>query len=146
VTEDATAGQAVAAGPRLIHTGVYAVYESVGTPGGVHVTWRRTAGADDDGQVREIDGAPDEHMPDIPPEALPLIAQFMAHGIPPLIMGMLRGQSSPLGLLRQLGGLAEAEANGGPEGQAVNVGEHVHVPGDPACNGCGWRPEGGDGG
>jgi hypothetical protein len=35
---------------------------------------------------------------------------------------MLRGQSSPLGLLRQLGGLAEAEANGQAEGEGGDGG------------------------
>jgi hypothetical protein len=103
MTEDAAAREAVTAGPRLIHTGRYAVYESLTVPGGVHVTWRRDAAADDDGQVREVEDAPDEHMPDIPPEALPLIGQFIASGIPPAILAVLQGKASPLAMLRQLG-------------------------------------------
>lgn len=110
MSED-TAGQAVTTGPKLLHTGTYALYE---TPaGGVHVVWRRTAAADPgSGELREVEGAPDEHMPDIPPEALPLVGQFMQHGIPPAILAILQGRSSPLGLLRQLGAL-----NGHDDGQ-----------------------------
>jgi hypothetical protein len=130
MTEHAAAPEAEqTAGPRLIHTGVYAVYESLSTPGGVHVTWRRSAAWDDEtGQVRDVEGAADEHMPDIPPEALPLIGQFIASGIPPAILAVLQGKASPLALLRQLAG------SNGDGGQ----GEHVHVAGDPPCNGCGW--------
>ena len=112
MTDDAAAGQAVTAGPRLIHTGVYAIYE---TPaGGCHVTWRRSAAWDGEtGQVRDVDGAADEHMPDIPPEALPLIDQFIRSGIPPAILAVLQGKASPLAMLRQLAG-------GNGDGQAAD--------------------------
>lgn len=115
MTQDAAASEATPAGPRLIHTGVYAIYE---TPaGGVHVTWRRSAAHDSEtGQVREVEGAADEHMPDIPPEALPLIGQFISTGIPPAILAMLQGKSSPLALLRQLGTMA------GDDGQDAEPG------------------------
>lgn len=120
MTEDAAAQQAVTAGPRLIHTGTYAVYQ---TPaGGVHVVWRRTAAADPDrpGEVRRVEGADDEHMPDIPPEAIPLIERFLAVGIPDNILAVLQGKSSPIGLLRELVTLNGGGGQADDDGQAAD--------------------------
>ena len=103
-------------GPRLIHHGVYALYETPG--GGRHVVWRRLASADPDtGQVRDIEDAPEDHMPDIPPEALPLVSAFLEHGIPPAILGVLQGgpggAMGRLATLRaMLGGLADEDGAG----------------------------------
>lgn len=106
--------QAEAAGPRLIHQGTYALFE---TPsGGRHVVFCRHFAADPEtGEVRQVDGAEDEHLPDFPAEALPLVSRVLDHGIPPEIMAVLTGKASPLGLLRQLrngAGEAEVEAAG----------------------------------
>ena len=106
-------------GPRLIHHGTYALYETPG--GGRHVVWRRLASiGPEGGELAEIDDdyLVDEHMPDIPPEALPLVSAFLEHGIPPAILGVLQGgQGGAMGRLAalrgMLGGLAdEAEADG----------------------------------
>ena len=120
MTENAAAPEADTAGPRpvLIHTGTYALWR---TPaGGVHVVYQRTAATDPDtGQVREIEGQADEHLPDIPPEALPLVDQFLAHGIPPGILAAAQAMAngaSPLALLRQLAG-------GDGDGQAAGTDE-----------------------
>jgi hypothetical protein len=116
MTEHAAAPEASTAGPRpeprLIHTGTYALWR---TPaGGVHVVYQRTAAADPEtGEVRPVDGE-DEHLPDIPPEALPLVDQFLAHGIPPGILAAAEAMAagaSPVALLRQL-----AARNGGGDG------------------------------
>lgn len=91
--------------PRLLHTGTYALYE---TPtGGRHVVYIREEALDESGQLRPVEAAPD-HLPDFPPEALPLISQFLEHGIPAPILAVLRGQASPAALLAQLRAQGEA--------------------------------------
>ena len=106
-------------GPRLIHHGTYALYETPG--GGRHVVWRRLASLNPEtGEVAGVEDAGDEHMPDIPAEALPLVSAFLEHGIPPAILGVLQGgQNGAVGRLAALramlgGQLAEAEADDGP--------------------------------
>jgi hypothetical protein len=105
--DEAAAGAEVP-GPALIHQGTYALYE---TPaGGRHVVFRRYLAADPDtGEVRDVDGG-DEHLPDFPPEALPLLSRFIEQGIPPQILAVLQGKSSVMGLL------AELRDDGGSDG------------------------------
>jgi hypothetical protein len=89
-----------AAVPQLVHSGTYALYE---TPdGGRHLVYRRTASVDDTGTVREIDGAQDEHLPDIPPAAIPLIENFLANGLPPAVLAMLDGKLNPMTVLKAM--------------------------------------------
>lgn len=114
MTEDTAAPGAEPAGPgpELIHTGTYALWR---TPaGGVHVVYQRTAATDPaTGQVRQVEDAGDEHLPDIPPEALPLVDQFLQHGIPPGILAAAQAMAngaSPLALLRQLAGDGDGQA------------------------------------
>lgn len=76
-------------GPRLIHSGTYALYA---TPeGGRVVAYRRTMAAAEDGQILAVTGCPDLHLPVIPVEALPLISTWLENGFPPRILAMLRG-------------------------------------------------------
>ena len=93
--------------PRLVHSGTYALYE---TPdGGRHLVYRRAQSLHEDGHMREISDAQDEHLPDIPPAALPLISSFLEHGFPPAVLAMLNGKVSPL---RMLGAVKDAMTNG----------------------------------
>lgn len=80
-----------AAQPRLLHSGTYALWE---TPaGGRHLVYRRTAALDPEtGQVREVDGE-DLHLPDFPPEALPLLSAFLEHGIPPAVLSVMQSMA-----------------------------------------------------
>lgn len=58
-------------GPQLLHAGTYALYR---TPaGGLHVTFQRTSAPDETGQLRAIEGAPDEHLPELPPALVALL-------------------------------------------------------------------------
>lgn len=93
-----TAGAEVVT-PKLIHSGTYALYE---TPdGGRHLVYRRTRSVDEDGQLREVD-MDDAHLPDIPPEALPLIGSFVDNGFPPAVLAMLSGKVSPMNVLKAM--------------------------------------------
>jgi hypothetical protein len=105
------APEAPQAGPRLIHSGTYALYQTAA--GGRHVVYRRTVTMATDGRII---GTPeedqvDEHLPDFPAEVLPLLATFLEHGIPAPIMRILRSGAGPAGLLAQ----ARELAQGGPE-------------------------------
>src|SRR5580692_3547195 len=97
-------GQAVApaeVAPVLVHSGVYSLYE---TPdGGRHVVYQRTASVDEDGQVRAVEGV-DAHLPDIPPEALPIIGAWLEHGFPPAVLAVLQGKANPLAILKAMRG------------------------------------------
>lgn len=74
--------------PVLVHSGTYALYE---TPdGGRHLVYRR------DGEDA------DTHLPDIPAAALPLIENFLAHGLPPAVLAMLSGKLSPMAVMKAL--------------------------------------------
>jgi hypothetical protein len=77
VTEAAAAAPA----PQLLHSGTYALYK---TPaGGLHIVFRRTAGWDDEtGTVRPIEGAEDEHMPELGPGVVAMFDQIQAGGRP----------------------------------------------------------------
>lgn len=90
------------AAPRLVHRGIYSLYE---TPdGGRHLVYRRLESVDDAGQAREIDGAHDEHLPDIPPSAIPLIENFLQNGLPPAVLAMLDGKLSLRSVVKALNG------------------------------------------
>lgn len=140
-TTEERAAQAPAR-PVLLHAGTYALYR---TPaGGLHVTFRRTSAPDDDGQLRLIEDAPDEHLPEMPPA---LVAMFEAQqeGHQLSRMDMLRGLAAMMG--GRLGGrapeAAEAELaalEGSPYGDWDKAGEHSHRPDDEPCPGCGWPP------
>jgi hypothetical protein len=92
--------------PRLVHSGTYALYETPG--GGRHLVYRQTRAITGDGTIAEVDSG-DLHLPDFPPEALPLIGMFCEHGIPLPVLALLRqGKSNPL---KMLGAIREA-ANG----------------------------------
>ena len=95
--------------PRLLHAGTYALWE---TPaGGRHLVYQRTRATDpgtDD--VRDVDSE-DCHLPDFPPEALPLLSAFLEHGIPPAVLTVMQGMAGGngggrLATLRSLMGLA----------------------------------------
>ena len=86
-------GQAPAPGaqqdaPQLLHSGTYAVYR---TPaGGLHVVYRRTAGWDAEaGEVRQVDGAADEHLPELGPAVVAMFGDIEA-GKRPSPAAMLR--------------------------------------------------------
>lgn len=89
-----------APGPVLVHSGIYTLYETPG--GGRHVVYKRTASVDEAGQLREIDEAEDVHLPDIPPEALPLIGAWLEHGFPPAVLAVLQGKGNPLAMIRAM--------------------------------------------
>lgn len=90
----------VQAAPKLVHAGTYALYE---TPdGGRHLSYRRTASVDEEGQVREVVGAEDQHLPDIPPAALPLISAWLENGFPPAVLAMLDGKLNPVAMLKAM--------------------------------------------
>jgi hypothetical protein len=129
MTQDAELDEAAAGapdpGPRLIHHGTYALYETPG--GGRHLVWRRLASINlETGELEDIDGADDEHLPDIPREALPLVSAFTEHGIPPAILAVLQGgQNGAMGRLAALRGMlaglpdeGQAEGEGGGDGGA----------------------------
>lgn len=92
--------------PRIVHEGSYTLWA---TPdGGRHLVYRP-------------DGAPaDVHVPDIPRGALPLVENFLTHGLPPQIVALLgqlggdgkvnRGQL--LGMFRAFSGQLAAADNG----------------------------------
>lgn len=90
------------AAPILLHHGTYALYE---TPaGGRHLVYERAEARGDDGELHAVTGEGPGHLPDFPREALPLLSQFLDHGIPAPILAVLRGQASPAALLAQLRG------------------------------------------
>jgi hypothetical protein len=126
MTQDAELEQAAAGapdpGPRLIHHGTYALYETPG--GGRHVVYRRLASVNPDtGELAELEDAADEHLPDMPPEALPLLSAYLEHGIPPAILGVLQGgQNGALGRLAALRGMLAGLPGGDDEGQADGAG------------------------
>jgi hypothetical protein len=84
-----------AAGPVLVHSGQYALWR---TPaGGLHISFRRLAAADEaTGEVLVIEGAPDEHLPEIPPIAVAMIEKMMTTGERPspvaILKAMMAGQ------------------------------------------------------
>lgn len=106
-------------GPVLLHAGTYALYRAPG--GGLHITFTRTVGTDPSGLQRAIDGAPAEHLPDIPAEAVPLLESFLSNGFPPAVLALLSGKLNPMAIvkaMRAAGNGAElADADGsGPDG------------------------------
>lgn len=104
--EAQAAPEAAPPAPRLLHTGTYALYE---TPtGGRHLVYRREQAADEEGRQNTIADPVDEHLPDFPAESLPLLSQFLDHGIPAPILAVLQGKASPAAMLAQL------RAMGGP--------------------------------
>jgi hypothetical protein len=86
--------------PRLVHAGTYALYE---TPdGGRHLTYRPTTQTAPDGHLVEAADAEDQHLPDIPPEALPLIDQVLTNGIPAQVLAMLSGKLNPMAVMKAM--------------------------------------------
>lgn len=80
--------ETVAAGPQLIHAGTYALYR---TPaGGLHVAFCRTSFTDPaTGDIVTVALADqtDEHLPELPPVLLQMMA---AEGGPPSPMAMVK--------------------------------------------------------
>ena len=94
--------------PRLVHSGTYALYE---TPdGGRHLVYRRMAELDDEGELVSLPGQADAHLPDIPPQAIPLIENFIAHGLPPPVLAMLSGKLSPMTVMKAMRNGGEPDA------------------------------------
>lgn len=88
--------------PELLHSGTYALYA---TPeGGRHLVYRRCQSVNGAGELADIEGAEDEHLPTVPAEALPLLSQFLEHGIPAPVMAVLQGRHNPIDALRALTG------------------------------------------
>jgi hypothetical protein len=90
---------ATEAAPQLLHSGTYALYK---TPaGGMHVVFCRHAAWDDEtGTVRQIDGAADEHLPELSPAVVAMFDQIQGGGRP-----------SPAAMLRAIMG----RNGGGPD-------------------------------
>jgi len=77
-----------AAAPVLLHAGTYALYRTAA--GGLHVAFRRTMALDpEDDQVKAVTGAPDEHLPDLPPVAVSMLERLQA-GERPSPMAMMK--------------------------------------------------------
>jgi hypothetical protein len=86
------------AAPVVVHSGIYVLYA---TPeGGRHLVYKP------DGE--DVD----QHVPDIPAEALPLVQSFLNQGLPPAVLALLQGKASPMKIL----GLMRSAANGGEDG------------------------------
>jgi hypothetical protein len=118
MSEPATTGPgaAEAAAPLLLHAGTYALYS---TPdGGLHITFTRTVATGPDGQQRAVEGAPDEHLPDIPREAVPMLESWLRHGFPPAVLRLLAGDLNPLAIVKAL----RAAGSNGAGGDADDAG------------------------
>lgn len=102
--------------PVLIHAGTYALWL---TPeGAYHVVYRRTQTTDDQGQVQDIDGAPDVHLRDLPERWANMIGMLVDRDapLPPIFQALLDGKMpSPMDLVR-LRKQAEDAANGDGDG------------------------------
>jgi hypothetical protein len=105
-----------APGPELLHAGTYALYRTAA--GGLHVTYTRTVATDDSGQQRAVEGAPAAHLPDIPPEAVPMLESFLANGFPPAVLSLLAGKLNPASIMRAM----RAAGSNGAAGEFDNVG------------------------
>jgi hypothetical protein len=124
------------AAPVLVHSGVYTLWETPG--GGRLLAYKRLTTVTPGGQVVDVPEPKDERLPHIPPEALPLVSQFLDNGIPPAIlqvMGTAGGKGGRLGALRQLAGLLGEMAGAGadaeqPPGQPPAAGEVSRAAGD----------------
>lgn len=75
--------------PVLVHAGNYAMFR---TPaGGLHITFCRTQQTDPQtGEIVPVDGAKDEHLPELPPAIIAMMDQFAAGGERPSPMAMMR--------------------------------------------------------
>jgi hypothetical protein len=102
----------VQARPELIHAGTYALYR---TPAGAyHVVYKRTQSTDEDGQVLDIEGAPDQHLRDLPERWANMIGMILDRDVPlpPVFAALLDGKMpSPMDMLR-LRKAAEDAVNG----------------------------------
>lgn len=99
MTAPAGAEAEVVAAPKLVHSGTYALYE---TPdGGRHLVYQQTLCTDAEGLAHAVE-TQDAHLPDIPPEALPLISSFIDHGFPPAVLALLSGKLSPVAVMKAL--------------------------------------------
>lgn len=116
MTDQPAQDQAPTAPPKLVHSGVYALWE---TPeGGRLLAYKRLTTVDEAGQVLDVPDPQDEQLPHIPAEALPLVSVFLDQGIPPQIMGILQGGKGRLGAVRALlGQLTAAAAVPADDGQ-----------------------------
>ena len=104
--------------PVLIHRGTYALWM---TPaGGYHLVYRRTHSTDNDGQVCEIDDAPEQHLRDLPERWANMIGMILDRDapLPPIFQALLDGKMpSPMDLVR-LRKQAEDTVNGDGGGDA----------------------------
>jgi hypothetical protein len=89
----------VPAGPRLLHSGVYALYQ---TPdGGRHLSYQPTMATGEGGQIGPVTVG-DQHLPDVPPSALGLVNAFIESGFPPAVLALLDGKMSPMKIMAAL--------------------------------------------
>jgi hypothetical protein len=90
---------AAPAAPRLLHSGIYALYE---TPdGGRHLSYQPTLACDEAGELGPVT-VEDQHLPDVPPSALGLINAFLENGFPPTVLALLDGKMSPMRIMAAL--------------------------------------------
>lgn len=117
MTEQPTQDQAPTAPPKLVHSGVYTLWETPG--GGRLLAYKRLTTVDEAGQVLDVPEPTDERLPHIPAEALPLVSVFLDQGIPPQILQVLAaGGKGRLGAIRALlGQLSAAAAVPADDGQ-----------------------------
>jgi hypothetical protein len=83
--------------PILAHAGKYWLFE---TPdGGRHLIYQRTSATNEEtGEVQAIDGAPEQHLPDFPAAALPLIDKVISEGLPPQVVALMGAVAGGAGM------------------------------------------------
>lgn len=104
--------------PKLAHSGLYTLWETPG--GGRLLVFKRLHTRDPaTGAVVDIHRPRDEHLPHVPPEALPLLSMWLDNGFPPAILAMMKaGKVNPaalLGLIRDMAAGASADGQPAPD-------------------------------
>lgn len=89
MTETTQQAPATRPGPQFRFGGTFAVYL---TPaGGLHVTYQRRTQTDDDtGVIEQVAEPYDEHLPEIPPAFVDMLAKAQVDGRPPSPMAILK--------------------------------------------------------
>jgi hypothetical protein len=104
-TEPAEVPSAPPAAPKVVHSGMYTLWE---TPdGGRLLAFKRLHTTDEGGRVIDLPEPVDERLPHVPAEALPLLSMWLEQGFPPAILAMIRaGKANPLAMIKQLRDMA----------------------------------------